>query len=345
MEDIRGAHPAQNISYARTVEQRIEDCYRGDMEATQAFDLIFVLLIAVALANALLAFIVARARRRVENHLFALVALFVALWTLTNALFRITGNINSATLLAQLSYFAALGTAASFWHFTWIYPRPLRSSRLDTRAHRLALYGLGALLASSAFVPGFVVRSIDLETRSILTGPGLYLLAAFMLATWLAAFKRLVHQQGSLRGRSRAQARYVLYGSVLAAAFGLFFNLLLPLWNDYRFVWLGPLFSLFFVGFSAYSIVAHHLFDVRLLIRRTLVYTVLLSILAGSFAAFEKGLEHFLRPLLGSDNFATDLLAALVIGFAVEPLKSQIHQVVTSRLFKGERPGDEVGNT
>ncbi|RYG66383.1 hypothetical protein EON80_15520 [bacterium] len=128
------------------------------MEAVQNFNLIFVLLIAVALANALLAFIVARAGRRTENRIFALVALFVALWTLTNALFRIVGNISSATLLAQLSYFAALGTAATFWHFTWIYPRPLRSRRLDTLPRRLALYGFGGLVAASTFLPGFVVR-------------------------------------------------------------------------------------------------------------------------------------------------------------------------------------------
>jgi hypothetical protein len=121
----------------------------------------------------------------------------------------------------------------------------------------------------------------------------------------------------------------------------LVFNLFLPLRGDYHWVFLGPLCSLFFVGFSAYSIVAHHLFDVRLLIRRTLVYTLLLAALTGAFAAFEKGVEHLLRPHLGSDSFATDLIAALLVGFAVDPLKRQLHHLVSSRLFKHEPPGDE----
>jgi hypothetical protein len=317
------------------------------LTSVPSLDLIFIALVGVALVNTGLSLIVGRAARRAENRVFALVALSVALWTLTNALFRSAEDVERATLWAQLSYLAALSISATFCHFTWIYPHQARSTRLDasarfdTQASRLALYGLGILVAASTFVPGFVVQGIDLQTRSILTGRGLYLVAVFLLGTLLLAFSHLVRSQTRLRGRARAQARYVLFGTALTAAFGLFFNLWFPLWGDYRFVWIGPLCSLFFVGFSTYSIVSHRLFDVRILIRRTLVYTALLGVLAGLFAAFEKGLEHFLRPLLGKDSFGTDLLATLVVGFAIDPLKRHIHHFVTSRLFQGEAPSED----
>lgn len=91
------------------------------------------------------------------------------------------------------------------------------------------------------------------------------------------------------------------------------------------------------MGLSAYSIIAHQLFDVRVLIRRTLVYSALLTVMAGSFAAFENGLEHLLSPLLGKgDSFMTDLVAALVVGLAVDPLKRTLHHFVSHRLFKDE---------
>jgi len=302
----------------------------------------------VVLTNALLAFIVGRAARRAENRVFALVALSIAFWTLTNALFRSALTTQAATLWAQLSYFAALATGATFLHFAWVYPRH-KSSALNgggtgkSALYTLVLYSIGSLVAISAFVPGFVVRGIDLEERSILTAPGLYPLASFMVISLALAFWRLLHSQHRLRGRARAQARYVLYGCALTAALGLLFNLFLPLVGDYRWVWVGPLCSLFFVGFSAYSIVAHHLFDVRLLIRRTLVYTLLLAALTGGFAAFQKGMEHVLRPLIGGDSFPTQLVAALVVGFALDPIKRQLHHLVASRLFKGEPAGAENG--
>lgn len=307
-------------------------------------NLIVPLLFGVGVCNAVLGVVVLLSNRRqssikqAAHRTFALVAFSVAGWTITNALFRTAGSVEMARLWAQLAYVAALATAAAFLHFSWVYPRRRNISVLTATASWL----LAIAIAVLAFAPGFVIRGIDLETRRIFTAPGVYLVALYMLGTSAWAFAIFLHNQSRLRGRSRAQARYVLYGSALTAAFGLFFNLLLPLAGDYRWVWLGPLCSLFFVGCSAYSIVAHHLFDVRLLIHRTLVYTLLLATLAGAFAAMERGLEHLLQSFLGHDGvFSPDLLAAVLVGFGVDPLKRGLHRIVAHRLFRHEPPDSD----
>ncbi len=80
-------------------------------------DFLSLVLLGVALGNAALGFVVVY-RHRQEQHLtFALTAFFVALWTLTNALFRLSASAETATLWAQLSYVVALGTGAAFLHF------------------------------------------------------------------------------------------------------------------------------------------------------------------------------------------------------------------------------------
>lgn len=272
------------------------------------------------------------------NLIFALTATGVAAWTLSNLLFRSAQSEATALLIARLSYGSALWVAASFLHFAWAYPR--RSDK--SVRHKATVYLLAALVTTLGFVPGLFVTGVEMAVgqggeRRLETAPGVVLVAAFMLVTSLLAFRTLWRSQGQLRGRMQAQARYVLFGSALTALVGLFFNLLLPLWGDYRWVWVGPAGSLFFVGFSVYSILTHRLFDVRLLIRRTLVYSFLLALLAGGFAAVEKALEHGLSPLLGSRSFATDLLAALFVGFAIDPLKRQLHQFVNRKLFRGKR--------
>ena len=127
-------------------------------------------------------------------------------------------------------------------------------------------------------MPGAVIRAIDLPTGRIVTGGGIYLIALFMLGSSGVAFATFYRKQQRTRGSGPVlRARYVLTGSALTAAIGLGCNLLLPLGGNYGWVWLGPVGSLFFVGFSVYSIVAHHLFDIRVLIRRTLVYALLLA--------------------------------------------------------------------
>lgn len=284
-------------------------------------------------------------RNRQEQHLtFALTAFFVALWTLTNALFRVTDSVSLATLWAQLSYLAALGTGAALLQFAWSFPLARSGSlREGLRFAQAFLWLTGSAVSVLVFVPGAVIRTVDVASRRIETSSGIYLLALFLFATLLGAFALFYRNQRHLRGRRRAQARLVLYGSALTAVFGLFFNLLLPLAGDYRWVWIGPMSSLFFVGFCAYAIVAKRLFDVRLLIRRTFVYSLLLAALAGSFAVMEKGTEHFLLPLLGRErSFSSDLLAALVVGFAADPLKRSLRHIASNRLFQGEDGEEEL---
>lgn len=312
--------------------------YDGGMAASSSSDFLALVLFGVAGVNALLGGIVLWHHRQEEHLAFSLTAFFVAIWTLTNALFRLSSSSSSATLWAQLSYVAALGTAAAFLHFAWNFPLARSTSlRGGSRFARTCLWSTGALVSVLSFVPGAVIQGVDIHTKRIETAPGVYLVALFILATSVDAFTLFWHNQAHLRGRKRAQARLVLYGSALTAIFGLFFNLLLPLLGDYRWVGLGPLSSLFFVGFSAYAIVAQRLFDVRLLIRRTFVYSLMLAVLAGSFAVLEKGTEHFLLPLLGqSHSFSSDLFGALLVGFAADPLKRWLRHLAASRLFQGE---------
>jgi hypothetical protein len=300
-----------------------------------AFGIIDWVLFGVAVANVALALVVLRhAPQREENRVFAVTGISVALWTLTNALFRITTSHDAAVLWAEVSYAAALALAASFLHFSWIYPKrslpPWSGAKLFT--------WLGALfIALLAFVPGLILKDVDIIERRILTAPGIFLIATFMVVTSALAFLRFWHNQSRLRGIARAQARYVLFGAALTAVFGLTFNLFLPLLGNYRWVWAGPVCSLFFVGFTVYSIVAHHLFDIKVLIRRTLVYSLLLAALAGAFSGLETLLSGAIGLLVGEDNpYTAHLFTALIISLGVQPIRHYLERLVRRFLFKDE---------
>ena len=62
------------------------------------------------------------APKREENGVFAVTCLAVALWALTNELFRVNDAQAFAVLWAQVSYVAALVLGASFLHFSCIFP-------------------------------------------------------------------------------------------------------------------------------------------------------------------------------------------------------------------------------
>jgi len=305
---------------------------------TAGYQTITVALELVALINLGLGVLVGRASRKEENRVFAVLAGSVGGWVFANALFRTAAGEGEAVLWAKLAYVAALIIAASFLHLSWVFPVH-RFNRGSVRAvkAKFSLWLVAAILGILAFVPGFMVRSVELSSRAILTGDGIYLFAAFMAVCATLGFVDYYLDQRRLEGRSQTQARYAIYGLSLTAAVGLTANLALPLLGNYRWVWAGPLSSLFLVGLTGYAIIALRLFDVRILVRRTLVYTILLALLAGVFKGIESILEEILSPWIGGgQSFSSGFIGAIAVGFALDPARRYLEHLVSKVVFRGE---------
>lgn len=79
--------------------------------------------------------------------------------------------------------------------------------------------------------------------------------------------------------------------------------LALPLLSNYALVWAGPASSIIFVGCLVYSIAREKLFDIRIIIHRSMVYA-LLSIISGAYSAIEFGLTDMMHFHFSSIAFA-----------------------------------------
>jgi hypothetical protein len=295
-------------------------------------DAVFLTLLVVTIANlALAGFVLWHRPGARVNRIFALTALSTAGWTFTNAIFQYTTSLQIATLTAQFSYLSAVVLGASFLHFAWVFPlqRPV-----STHVKRL-LWSSALLIGLLPFVPGAVIRTISLSgNRSIDTTPGLYLIALFMLGTSAWAFGTFLKHHSTLRAGAREQSRYVLAGSALTAVTGLVCNLLLPLLHNYSLVWLGPASSIFFVSFIVYAIIAHRLFDIRLIIKKTLLYSLLLAAIGAAYGIVEHTLtEAFRQATQNSDySWLINIVGALLVSFAIAPVRHWLEKQL-DRIF------------
>lgn len=292
-----------------------------------------LILVAVTLANAALsALVFLRSPKSLVNRLFALVALSAAGWVGTNALFQFTDSVAVAMMAAQASSASSLVMSASFLHFAWVYP--LRTPGIRVRLY--VLWPTALLLALLSFVPGAVDRSVELAgTHRIITGPGFYFVALFLLLTTVAAFTIFVRHTMTLHGSLREQALYVLAGAGVTAIFGTIFNVAFPLFGDYHFVWLGPSFSVFFVGGTVYSIVAHRLFDIRLIIKRTVVSSLLLAGISGGYSATEYLLTELFRSAStqAASPLAAHIVGAVVVSLCVNPVRKWLERKIHRLLY------------
>jgi hypothetical protein len=299
---------------------------------------LIALLLVVTAANLALALFVLWHKPRAEvNRVFALTALSIAGWTFTNALFQWTSSVAVATQAAAFSYLSAVLLGASFLHFSWIFPLRSFAAGHRTLPLKAFLWTLALLIGLLSFAPGTVIESVNLSgNRFIATSGGITAIALFMVVAAAWAFGRLLRQHRGLHGEARAQSRYVLAGSAFTAALGLLCNLLLPLQGNYALVWLGPASSLCFVGFVVYAIVAQRLFDIRVIIQRTLLYSMLLAGITAGYSAVEHVLTQALQNAAGDSPYAwlANIGGAIVVGFAVAPVRQWLEEYLDELLFK-----------
>jgi len=158
---------------------------------------------------------------------------------------------------------------------------------------------------------------------------------AAALATALREWRRAKDR------RVRGQLALIGLGMLATASVATVTNVLLPyVWNDFRFCDAGALSTLFFVLAVAYATFIHRLFDLRVVVRKTLVYGVLLTLVLGAYSSAVFLVSQHLTS--GAEKLTQ--FVVLCIAFSFDPLRRYLEEKTDEFLF-GKRAGDlEPGN-
>jgi len=86
------------------------------------------------------------------------------------------------------------------------------------------------------------------------------------------------------------------------------------------------------------AILRYRLYDIDIIIRRTLVYVPLTAILAGVFSATIKVTQALFSGLAGAQSEAATVLTTLIVVAAFDPLKGLLQRTVDARFKTGSDP-------
>jgi signal transduction histidine kinase len=270
------------------------------------------------------------------NRWFLGLSLSIASWMASNALFAQSTTDALAYGLALIAYACAATTATTFFFFV--------AELCGVRVHGArAVKVVATLFIVSSLIPNFLATAVI--NQEIITTPFILLYALGLAALFISGIGMLLRSRKHSRGQRRQQIGAVMAGLIGGILGGLIFNLVLPITTgDYRFVQLGPAFSILFVGASAYAIVRHRLFDLRAAIVRVAAYFLALLAVATIYviAAYV-----IFRPFLGDAGEWVYIILAVLAAVTFQPIKEFFDRATRAVFYKNayetQRVLDQLG--
>lgn len=278
---------------------------------------------------------VTRARTRVQKQ-FGYLVLFISFWVFVNfTYFRVP-------LYPYVHFSYAVGafliTAIFFWvaAFVKLQIRPVI---------RWIILVSSVIISGLSMVPGWVVG------KQILIGPiqyivalgsVFYIYAAFGSIIFIAASVILLRAFRKTQGIERLRMSYVVLGFVVPIAIIIVVDFLLPVFGVLWSAGLDSPTSLVFAAFISYAILRHRFFDIRIVIRKSLVQFITFVLL---FAIYAYALILVQRST--SSNFTlssnTSLLVTIfIIGLTIEPLRKGIYKFIDGIVANREKDKQEA---
>ena len=300
-----------------------------------------VILSAVGIINLVLGLLVgARDWRKPVNLTFVCLSLTVSLWVFGIAGFLSAPSLVVAFIFAKLFYIAPLLLALMLAYFAYLFPH---GTTLPWRIKFLPAAPVVALVLAILFIPTFITDQIVSRSwgREVIVNQWHYsLYALVVVSVFILSFSILYKRARTLSGLYQEQARWLFVAGIMSAVIGGWYNIVLAHWlHDYRYVWVGPLATTFYILSTTLSIIRHRMFDIRLAAVRTVAY--ILSILTVAIVYF--GLAYVASITLfsgttttGVSMSPTNIVLAFVLAFIFQPIK-QFFDRVTNQIFYRDR--------
>jgi len=270
--------------------------------------------------------------RAIVNRRFTLSALAIAGWIVSIYLSLSSDDPTVTVWLGRLGFAFASCIPFSLLSFF----RAFSDDQQPSRSFAF-LPGVFCALFVCASLTSWIVAGAQVTPArtNFVYGPlhrafGLYFLACFLFA--LFTLWRTIRSSSGLK---RLQLWYLLLGILLGGAGAITTNLLIPLitkTSTYSF--LGPYFALLVVSFSAHAIIRHRLMNIRLVVRRGIVYLIAASVAGGVFATVLAILTRLMGVNRHDIPLATEVIVALGVALAFQPLKGWIQNSVDRYLYR-----------
>ncbi len=264
------------------------------------------------------------------NQYFAFYTLCVAFWGIFQFLSLSSNNKDEALFYMRMCLSFAVFIPASFFHFsthlTETYDQYSKIIKI--------FYSISFLTLLFAFSP-FFIQDEELKLYGYYWPQGgplfffyfLQYLIYIVLSLFLI-FRKYKESQNS----KRQQLKLILWGILIAFIGGL---TNFPLCFDIPIPPFGNILIPFYCVFIYYAIYKYQLMDISIVIKKSILYTALITIISIFYLILIYFAEHIVQAYFGYKSLFISICSATVIALAFTPLKNFIQDFIEKTFFRG----------
>ena len=206
-----------------------------------------VVLLIACLINLVMAIVVfQRGKHNKINLYFASLTFFAFLWSLGLLFSRSVEDLQLTSLFNRSTYISALAIIISLLYFTIYFPYKSAVLKMWQKIIIwLPAVILSILIYTPWFITGFITNYSKVEFISYYYLPGFILYAVYFITIAFWAMYYLWQKDKTTEGHDQRKIKLLLITIIVGLIFGSYFDLFILYFENFKYNWLGPIFTVF----------------------------------------------------------------------------------------------------
>ncbi|OQB05704.1 MAG: Alkaline phosphatase synthesis sensor protein PhoR [bacterium ADurb.Bin212] len=289
--------------------------------------IIFVFVVAVDLTLGISVFLSDKKNKR--NIWFFIVSLLIVLWVSSSYLvYHPVGTTISLTL-ARLNFAFVSLWVISIYFFIKNFPKPQNKA---IGVYDILVVATGVFISLCAVFTDLVISNIVIKDGSVnwYMGPADFMLYVYSVVIAIMILVSLYRNYQSCLKVEKIRIMMMLWGAIIVAILNLLFNILIPaIWPKLNIYWVGDYSFVFFLGLTAYAVVKHQLFNIKVLATESAVIVLSLLLFVQIFTS-SNSTEQIVKVLVWI--LATYVGLLLIRGVRIEVRQREELEHLTKKL-------------
>jgi two-component system sensor histidine kinase HydH len=295
--------------------------------------LLLILVMCATLALGI--FILLRNKRNAINISFFIMAITITLWTVSVFMILTLWRLSNPIQWVRIAY--ALGTfmVVSFVIFSVIFHR----EKFQPAKKYLIVLVPVCLSMAWLSMTSLSIENIEFVNGSIVGvkyGTGNKIWAMFQAICLILIYYNLGSKWRKGSGVEKLKVKYIFFGIVPTTVFMALTNILSPLMGYEKASGYGPVFTMIMLGCMAYAIVKHRLMDIRVFVKKGIVYSLLLAGSALVVGLLVIGIPSAFPEWGKVQSAVIILIGGAFIVFASKPFTQNLKNITQTFIFKDQ---------